>query len=420
MSATNGHADRAALTAMASLVQLAVAGDDPQRTIVAAATGGTSPLGLVDAAGEPLGHGPDDQHGRRALAIARAAARRQLGAPPGGPIVRLAHAASVLGFLAVGDRSDVDDPGRDLIDLLPALLTDQLRRAALRRVQRCAFERRLVTESVLSTEQLRREAADIGVRVASAYRPAVLVWRNHAPAAVVGSVESEARSRVQGAVTVALDGRMVLLHPEEGSGAGRAALAAEWFDAVAGHVRRLAPSSGAQAIAGSRAVELSALAAHVAALDEAARFAPRFEETRPVAPGRSFALDRLLSQSLEPQAGRDYVDDCLGRLIAWDRDHRTSLLSVLEAALDFPLHERAAASCYMHRNTFRHRLRQALGVLGDDLDDPAMRLAIHVALKVRRIPLAGGRADEHATVRHEPVRADHGRSGASAASRARR
>jgi sugar diacid utilization regulator len=388
---------------MASLVQLAVAGDDPQRTIVAAAAEGTRPLGLVDAAGEPLAHGPDDELGRRALAVARAAARRQLVAPPGWRIVRLAHASSALGFLAVGDGDAADDPSRDLIDLLPALLTDQLRRAALREVQRRVFERRLVTESALSTEQLRREAADIGVTVAPAYRPAVLVWRNPASAAIAAGIESAARSRAERAVTVPLDGRMVLLYPEASSGADRAAPAAEWFDAVASHARRLAPSSGAQAIAGPRAVELSALASHVAALDEAARFAPRFEEARAVVPASSFALDRLLSHSVEPQAGRTYVEDCLGRLIAWDRDHRTSLLAVLEAALDYPLQERAAAACYMHRNTFRHRLRQALGVLGADLDDPAMRLALHVAIKLRRIPLGEVRADHRGPGRAQPV-----------------
>jgi hypothetical protein len=60
----------------------------------------------------------------------------------------------------------------------------------------------------------------------------------------------------------------------------------------------------------------------------------------------------------------------------------------------------------MHRNTFRHRLRQALGVLGADLDDPAMRLALHVAIKLRRIPLGDVRADDRGRGRGEPVRGD--------------
>ena len=39
----------------------------------------------------------------------------------------------------------------------------------------------------------------------------------------------------------------------------------------------------------------------------------------------------------------------------------------------------------MHRNTFRHRAHQAREVLGHTLDDPNVRLAVHVALKLRRL-----------------------------------
>jgi purine catabolism regulator len=77
------------------------------------------------------------------------------------------------------------------------------------------------------------------------------------------------------------------------------------------------------------------------------------------------------------------VEDCLGPLIAWDREHGSDLLRVLEAALDFPRHDRAASRCFMHRNTFRHRLRQATELLEDDLSHPDVRLAVHVALKLR-------------------------------------
>jgi DNA-binding PucR family transcriptional regulator len=46
----------------------------------------------------------------------------------------------------------------------------------------------------------------------------------------------------------------------------------------------------------------------------------------------------------------------------------------------------------MHRNTFRHRLRQAAEALGDDLDDPDVRIAVHVALKLRKVLTAQPRA----------------------------
>jgi hypothetical protein len=58
----------------------------------------------------------------------------------------------------------------------------------------------------------------------------------------------------------------------------------------------------------------------------------------------------------------------------------------------------------MHRNTFRHRLKQATDVLGDDLEDPDVRLAVHVALKLRRALPAPAARPERAR-RHAARRA---------------
>jgi hypothetical protein len=60
-------------------------------------------------------------------------------------------------------------------------------------------------------------------------------------------------------------------------------------------------------------------------------------------------------------------------------------VTVLEAALDFPRHDLAASRCFMHRNTFRHRHQQATEKLGYSLEDPDVRLAVHVALKLRNV-----------------------------------
>jgi DNA-binding PucR family transcriptional regulator len=111
---------------------------------------------------------------------------------------------------------------------------------------------------------------------------------------------------------------------------------------------------------------------------------PRADPAHPVVSARQFALDGLLWEHLATTDAESFVEDSLGGLIAWDSAHRSDLLRVLEAALDFPRHDEAARRCFMHRNTFRHRLRQATDVLGHDLDDPDVRLAVHVALKLRR------------------------------------
>jgi purine catabolism regulator len=102
-----------------------------------------------------------------------------------------------------------------------------------------------------------------------------------------------------------------------------------------------------------------------------------------VVPASEYALDHLFRQIVSTAEARSFVEHRLGALIAWDREHGSDLLRVLEAALDVPRHDQAARRCFMHRNTFRHRLRLALDVLGDPLEDPNARLAVHVALKLR-------------------------------------
>jgi hypothetical protein len=56
----------------------------------------------------------------------------------------------------------------------------------------------------------------------------------------------------------------------------------------------------------------------------------------------------------------------------------------------------------MHRNTFRHRLRVAIEILGHDLENPDVRLATHVALKLPKVSTAPGTGRQQ--VRLERVR----------------
>ena len=39
----------------------------------------------------------------------------------------------------------------------------------------------------------------------------------------------------------------------------------------------------------------------------------------------------------------------------------------------------------MHRNTFREHLRHAVELAGGSLEEPERRLALHVAMKLRRV-----------------------------------
>jgi sugar diacid utilization regulator len=375
------------LGSLTSLIRVAVHNDDPARLIAEAGLLARRPLALVGPYGEPLGYVPDGSEGRRALAVARAAARNRLVGATGWRIVPLRRTSSSLGFLAIGSRRAGGGDARALLELLPELVAEQLQRVALLHAHREAFVRRLVSDPRFGVQEARREAGDLGLSLAAAYWPAILIWHGTAPPLpVLQSLARDALGRAKGSLAALLHRRIVLLHPS---------LAADadadrdeplgWLAETVAQARALAPSFLPQAIAGEAPVELPLVSAEIARLDALRRLGPRIESSRPVVPLRAYGLESLLWDNLDAVAARRFVDEQLGRLIAWDDEHQTDLLSVLEAALDFPRHEQAASRCFMHRNTFRHRLQQTGEVLGATLEDPNERLAVHVALKVHRL-----------------------------------
>jgi purine catabolism regulator len=116
--------------------------------------------------------------------------------------------------------------------------------------------------------------------------------------------------------------------------------------------------------------------------------ASRTRRSSTCAPSPSIAC----SSTSTRRAGRSFVKQCVGPLIAHDERHGSTLAETLELALEHPRRDDAARAAYMHRNTFRRRLQQALDLVGADLDDPDQRLTLHVALKLHRVSSASGPA----------------------------
>lgn len=373
------------LDPLTSLIGVAVHSDDSARLVSTASLLARQPLALVGQHGEPLGHAPEGAEGRRALAVASAAAHNRLVDAAGWRIVPVVRGSSPLGFLAIGVSDERDAATRALLDVLPELVGEQLQRVALVRAQRRAFVRRLLSDRRFGAAEARREARDLGMDLTEAYWPAILTWHGVTPpSSVVDGLARDASSLAEGSLTAVLSRRIVFLHPspEVGDGDGRAL---GWMREIVRQARADAPSFPAQAIVAEAAVELGAVSAKVAELDALRRLGPRVEGERLVLSAREYALECLFWNDLDASAASDFVTKQLEPLIDWDRAHRTDLLSVLEAELDFPRHDQAARRCFMHRNTFRHRVHQAREVLGDTLEDPDVRLAVHVALKLRRL-----------------------------------
>lgn len=95
---------------------------------------------------------------------------------------------------------------------------------------------------------------------------------------------------------------------------------------------------------------------------------------------------RLLGQLEGGQELRAFCDRVLGSLVAYDRQHNAELIETLETY--FACHGNASQTAqrlHIHRNTLLYRLARIAELTTIDLENEESRLAVHVALKVRRL-----------------------------------
>jgi hypothetical protein len=374
------------LAAAARLVAVASESDDPSMLLAAAAEELQRPFGLAGPGAEPLACAPADEIGAGAARVACAAAGRVRDAPPRWLVLAVHRSDGRSGRLAVGPPPEPDDGSAAVVSLLPPLLTGQLQRAGLRAgalaARRASFVRGLVRDRQVDADAVEREAADVGVPLAQAYHAAVLAWPDGAPRpGMLQAVQVEATRLAPRSLSVAVDGVLVLLFPEGPDSAQRAAA---WMEHVVRFARPVGSSQAAQALAGG-AHPVPELRDAVDDLLVLSRFLGAARDGTLVVPVERFGLEHLLSHGLDPRAAAAFVDAQLRQLVVWDADHDDHLLDVLEAALDLPRHGLAAERCFMHRNTFRERLRHAVELAGGSLEEPERRLAVHVAMKLRRV-----------------------------------
>lgn len=144
------------------------------------------------------------------------------------------------------------------------------------------------------------------------------------------------------------------------------------------------PESEVRAVIGDRIGAGEGFADVVSRLRRSERLAPAEGIVSP----RRCALAHLL-EAVEPRRAGAFVEEQLETLAAYDHEHGTNLLRVLELALDHPDRNAAANAAFMHRNTFRRQLRTALEAADADIESPEERLALHLALKLRTLRAAG-------------------------------
>ncbi|MGI6643211.1 MAG: PucR family transcriptional regulator [Bacillota bacterium] len=114
------------------------------------------------------------------------------------------------------------------------------------------------------------------------------------------------------------------------------------------------------------------------AIDLGARVSPKaaFLEYRSLAP-----YDLLLCMAACPMCGY-YGRDAIERLVTYDSMHGQGLVQTLEAYLDwYGRRRKAAAQLNVHPNTLDYRIRKISEITGLDLDDPSVRLTLHIWTK---------------------------------------
>jgi hypothetical protein len=224
------------------------------------------------------------------------------------------------------------------------------------------------------------------MRVAGFYWPSLLVWTvGHPGPRTLRETARVASRNKPGSLTVPFDSASVVtLFPDHVPGVANQSDVHDWLAELVDHAQGLGHRD-VRGIAGEGSVSVGLLPGRVERLQRLRRHLPHPYDEAPVLSARWFALDCLLSEGLNRSRALSFVEDCIGRLVTYDRDHGTELANVLELALDFPHRDDAARAAYMHRNTFRRHLKHALEIVSADLEDPDDRLALHVALRLGRL-----------------------------------
>lgn len=128
---------------------------------------------------------------------------------------------------------------------------------------------------------------------------------------------------------------------------------------------------------------------HVAASYREAQFAANLASSAlsnpavPVLRFESLGVYRMLSSVTDPAGIEGFMNEQLGPLIEYDRQHDSSLLLTLERYFDSGCnYDEAAEALSIHRNTLKYRLKRIRELLCRDPHDGSARLDLHLATKV--------------------------------------
>lgn len=237
-----------------------------------------------------------------------------------------------------------------------------------------------------TTTRPRRGGAAAERRPTRAYQLCLLRWVRGEPSeALVARMRQAASRRDADSRLIPVGGRAqaLLVREDQSGGPSRERLRAA-VDSVVEAVHAVQPDAEIHAFVGDRIRSLDQLRVATARLRLLARYARPQGGDHDLVRGQRASLACLL-ETLDRRRAAAFVEGQLATLRAYDSEHGTNLQHVLELALDHENRNAAARAAFMHRNTFRRQLGKALALIDVDLASPEERLALHVALKLRRL-----------------------------------
>jgi purine catabolism regulator len=111
--------------------------------------------------------------------------------------------------------------------------------------------------------------------------------------------------------------------------------------------------------------------------------AQMFERTG-VVRQQDFGPFALLLSALDTEAMQSFLDETVGRLTDYDRDHGGRLLQTAAVFIDQGCRYQATAEALaIHVSTVRYRVRRLKDLFGMDLEHPETRFALALALRLR-------------------------------------
>jgi purine catabolism regulator len=299
----------------------------------------------------------------------------------------MALAASYLG-LAVPARS----AGRvEMLASVLEMVAPLLALALARRRDRVGVERRLRAEALdallagtySDDTQMAARAAQLGHDLALPHVGLAVELEDGGPRRELGLLPEKLQMEVPGAWMRARGDEVAALLPlSEGTAA--AALAA-LAPRVAGRCVRVLGASGWSAGLGEPAFGPTDVRRSYSTARDAARLGRLLLGPGRVARAADLGIYRLLLRLREDRELEAFCRSTLGPLLAEPRSG-DALLETLEVFFACNgNHSEAARRLHLHRNSLIYRLHRARELLGHDLEDPELRLALQLALRARHV-----------------------------------